>query len=97
MSEARPLRDEGPQAGPCDAPESLPGPYESLPVVGRILALLAAGPGSGRAIARGLGIRWSTAFAALRQLQAAGAVVREGRGRAARYRVAAEGGHGARA
>lgn len=55
-----------------------------------ILSLLADGPLSGRCMAKRLRVRWSEVLRELRALEAAGQVVREGRGRAARFKAAAQ-------
>ena len=55
---------------------------------GPILEALSEGPLSGRDLARLLGGRWSDVFRTLRVLAAEGVLVREGRGRSARLRLA---------
>jgi DNA-binding IclR family transcriptional regulator len=51
-----------------------------------VLSILEQGPLSGRALARRLGVRWSTTFAVLHELERLSAIKRVGKSRAARFR-----------
>lgn len=85
-----PIPEPGPGTLPTldDAPESLPNPSGSLPARGLVLAALADGPLPGRAVARRAGLRWATTYRLLDELERAGEIVREGKARRSRYRLA---------
>lgn len=81
-----------------DAPETLPDAPETLPATGggrdevAVLAVLAAGPASGRELAARLHRRWSEVSRALRALEVGGRIVRSQRtGRGCRWSVARSG------
>lgn len=88
MSDERALAGVGVPAGALDAPGNAYRPPARPSTPQLLLAALAAGPLSGRAVARRLGVRWSDVVIAVSALSAAGVVIREGRGRSARLRVA---------
>jgi hypothetical protein len=93
-TQQEPARDAQPGADgldpdslPASPAESLPGPSESLPGVSRVVRALGAGPLSGREVALRSELRWRTAFLTLAELEDAGRVAREGRGRSSRFRL----------